>query len=79
MSAKLEEQARTSKTLTWIGFWNNLSNINYLESASQAYDEGSIPFTRSNDFNDLEDFPHTPSDFLAQYHSDFLRKADFSA
>ena len=30
--------------------------INNLESAFQAYDEGSIPFTRSNSFNGLVGF-----------------------
>ena len=32
---------------------NRLNDINGLKSASQAYDEGSIPFTRSSNFNSL--------------------------
>jgi len=36
--------------LTGCAFRNNISIINNLGRDSQAYDEGSIPFTRSNDF-----------------------------
>jgi hypothetical protein len=33
------------------------SGFHSLGRAFQAYDEGSIPFTRSNLFNDLEEAP----------------------
>jgi hypothetical protein len=36
----------------------------------QAYDEGSIPFTRSNDFNDLEDVLKFHKFALAQFQAE---------
>jgi hypothetical protein len=43
-----------------------LNNIKGPKTASQAYDEGSIPFTRSNDFNAL----CVPSKFIWRFFCD---------
>ena len=59
------------------GFWNNVNIISYLGSAFQAYDEGSIPFTRSNKINKLEPFPKILKIFLAQFPADFGNKGAF--
>jgi len=47
-SANIGESARTSKTLTNRDVSEKKNDFKGLKSASQAYDEGSIPFTRSN-------------------------------
>ena|SRR6266568_1930282 len=44
----LRESARSMKTLKTIAFMEKRNDIKERKTASQAYDEGSIPFTRSN-------------------------------
>jgi hypothetical protein len=46
--ANSQESPGTSKTLTNLNYLGNINDINGPKLASQAYDEGSIPFTRSN-------------------------------
>ena len=48
ISANNRETVRTAKTLMIKGFLKILNNFRSLKMASQAYDEGSIPFTRSS-------------------------------
>jgi hypothetical protein len=47
ISANNRETVRMGKTLMIKGLWKSLNNSRGLKMASQAYDEGSIPFTRS--------------------------------
>src|SRR5260370_41697198 len=42
----LRESARSMKTLKTIAFMEKRNDIKERKTASQAYDEGSIPFTR---------------------------------
>ena len=42
-----------TKILIQNEFFGNSNLSNDLKLASQAYDEGSIPFTRSNEINEL--------------------------
>ena len=53
ISGKIGESWRTSKTLIQKDESKNVNDVKGPKSASQAYDEGSIPFTRSNLFKDL--------------------------
>jgi len=46
--ANTGESLGTSKTLTNTDLSKKLNDIKGPKTASQAYDEGSIPFTRSN-------------------------------
>jgi hypothetical protein len=45
---KRPELPGNSKVLESFWFWENGGDIKGRNIASQAYDEGSIPFTRSN-------------------------------
>ena len=50
---KQSESEGMTKILIQNEFFGNSNLSNDLKLASQAYDEGSIPFTRSNEINDL--------------------------
>jgi hypothetical protein len=64
--ANIQESAETSKTLMNLKYFENLNDIKGAKMASQAHDEGSIPFTRSKQISGFGEFGNSATRYLRQ-------------